>query len=215
MKSNQPYIERSIIVPMGDAALEGLFVKGDRAPPCVVASPLPRMGGSMDSVVCAEVAYALSQRGHATLRFNYRGVGASSGEVEQELDHLQDLLAAVEHMQQTAAVPWVCLVGYSFGALLCAHLVAQQKVAQRVVLIAPPTAMFSMDLVSIVESGVQLSVIMAENDAYSAVSQTQDEVERAGGDCQVIAGADHFFGSGLSLLSKAVVSAVSAKPAID
>ena len=64
------------------AALEGLFLPVPTLPECgggLVAAPHPLMGGSMDSPVATELAFALEQAGLASLRFNWRGVGGSAG----------------------------------------------------------------------------------------------------------------------------------------
>src|SRR3982074_2839247 len=69
------YLERSAVV--GD--LDALYHRGTREPPCAIAAPHPALGGSMTSPVVAELAWALTRAGHPTLRFDYRGVGASRG----------------------------------------------------------------------------------------------------------------------------------------
>ena len=69
------FLERSVVV--GD--LDALYHRGTRDPPCAIAAPHPALGGSMVSPVVAELAWALTRAGHPTLRFDYRGVGASRG----------------------------------------------------------------------------------------------------------------------------------------
>ena len=77
--------ERAVAIPLegGEQALEGVFVAGldDDAVGVVVAAPHPLYGGSMDSPVVNEIAYAARKAGLASLRFNWRGVGASAGAI--------------------------------------------------------------------------------------------------------------------------------------
>lgn len=73
------YLERSVVVRSGELTLDALYHRGSREPACVLASPHPALGGSMTAPVIAELAWALTRAGHATLRFDYRGVGASQG----------------------------------------------------------------------------------------------------------------------------------------
>src|SRR5438105_9939041 len=96
------YLERSVTVRVGELALDALYHRGTREPPCLLASPHPALGGSMTATVIAELAWALTRAGHPTLRFDYRGVGGSQGEsrhlagslkVGDLRDEVQDLLA--------------------------------------------------------------------------------------------------------------------------
>src|SRR5437016_4475922 len=103
----------------------------------------------MHAEVVAELAWALSQAGHSTLRFDYRGVGASQGQSPRlagepralRFDELAgeaaDLLAAAEQLIATSGGP-VCAVGYSFGAAVALACAADPRI-DRLVLIAPPT----------------------------------------------------------------------------
>ncbi|HET9754849.1 MAG TPA: hypothetical protein VFP52_17885, partial [Myxococcales bacterium] len=113
------YLERSVVV--GD--LDALYHRGERGPPCVLAAPHPAMGGSMTSPVIAELAWALTRAGHPTLRFDYRGVGASRGrsrhqagsmEIGNLEEEVEDLLAACDQLLATSRMPRACAVGYSF-----------------------------------------------------------------------------------------------------
>src|SRR3954466_7265194 len=115
------YLERSVVI--GD--LDALYHRGRRDPPCVIASPHPAMGGSMVSPVIAELAWALSRAGHATMRFNYRGVGASHGVTSHPTDTLRmltadllveernDLFAVGDQLLATTQAAAFCAIGYS------------------------------------------------------------------------------------------------------
>ena len=52
----------------------------------VVAPPHPLYGGSMDSPVVTEIAHACANTQTASLRFNWRGVGGSAGQMSGEPD---------------------------------------------------------------------------------------------------------------------------------
>lgn len=96
------YLERAVVIP-GDPPLEGLFHRGARRPAVLVAPPHPERGGGMEGPVVAELAWALTRAGHATLRFSYPGLGASGGRFGPEAAReardraLQHLAASVGH----------------------------------------------------------------------------------------------------------------------
>src|SRR2546421_10354195 len=115
------FLERSVVV--GD--LDALYHRGRRDPPCAIAAPHPALGGSMLSPVVAELAWALTRAGHPTMRFDYRGVGASrgvsphvagSGHFADLREEVADLQRICEHLLASTQMTEVCAVGYSFGA---------------------------------------------------------------------------------------------------
>lgn len=98
-----PFSERPTLVPLdgGRTVLEGLWHKGASRPAILVLPPPPAEGGSMDHVVVAELAFAAARAGFASLRFNYRGVGASQGQRAASPDELlADAVAALVVLEE-------------------------------------------------------------------------------------------------------------------
>jgi alpha/beta superfamily hydrolase len=199
------YLERSVVV----GELDALFHRGVRDPPCAIAAPHPALGGSMLSPVVAELAWALTRAGHPTLRFDYRGVGASrgvsgqragSGRIEDVGGEVADLQQICEHLLATTARAAACAIGYSFGAAVALQAAADPRIAS-LALIAPPTALF--DFAATAQLKKPLLVVCAQQDRYcdrSALKLPE------GATLEVIAHADHFFGRGLIELGKTVAS---------
>src|ERR1700704_3716687 len=136
------YLERSAVV----GGLDALYHRGTREPPCAIAAPHPALGGSMVSPVVAELAWALTRAGHPTLRFDYRGVGASRGasrhpagamRIADLQDEVADLHAICEHLIATTQMPAVCAVGYSFGAAVALEAAQDARIG-RLGVVAPP-----------------------------------------------------------------------------
>ena len=99
----------------------------------ILAHPHPLFGGTMDNKVVQTLARAFTQCGWTTVRFNFRGVGASAGVHDEGRGELQDLLAVV---QQVAPQGPIALAGFSFGAFVTSHALAalwgEREVAQAV-----------------------------------------------------------------------------------
>ena len=93
----------------------------DAAPPrlaAVVCHPHPLFGGTLQNKVVHTVARSLRAGGAATLRFNFRGVGASEGVHDGGVGETGDALAAVAAARaRWPGLPLV-LAGFSFGAVV-------------------------------------------------------------------------------------------------
>ena len=61
----------------------------------VIAHPHPLFGGTMDNKVVQTLARAFVSRGWTTVRFNFRGVGASEGVHDEGRGELEDMLNVV------------------------------------------------------------------------------------------------------------------------
>ncbi|HZR10738.1 MAG TPA: alpha/beta fold hydrolase [Myxococcales bacterium] len=199
------YLERSVVV----GELDALFHRGTRDPPCAIAAPHPALGGSMLSPVIAELAWALTRAGHPTLRFDYRGVGASrgvsgqragSGRIDDLRSEVADLRQICDHLLATTGMSAACAVGYSFGAAVALEAAEDPRIA-RLVLIAPPTGLY--DFAATAKLTKPLLVVCAQHDRYcdrGALKLPE------GATLEVIAHADHFFARGLTELGKTVAS---------
>jgi alpha/beta superfamily hydrolase len=148
----------------------------------------------MHNNVVETVTGAFAGAGWGTLRFNFRGVGQSTGAYDQGEGEQDDLAAAVSFViSQGARGPAV--VGYSFGAWVAVsawHTLKDLETAP-LVLIAPPVAAMKFDKLSH-DTEVALMICgehdeIAPPDLARELGQSLDSpVEPV-----VIAGADHFF----------------------
>jgi len=188
------------------AALEGLFIPiEDARAAAVVAAPHPLMGGSMESPVVNEIAWACQQAGVASLRFNWRGVGASSGVPTADLAVADDdYRAAIEFLAET--VPGTLVgCGYSFGALAALRAGAHTRLIRRLVLVAPPTDMLDADAVR--DFPGQIFMAAGDGDPWVDTGVLAEIAENAvKAHLEVIPGCDHFLGAGLGVLGSALSS---------
>ncbi|MFC3550796.1 alpha/beta hydrolase [Lysobacter cavernae] len=147
-------------------ALEAI-VEAAEAPPrpivAIVCHPLPTEGGTMHNKVVTMVARALRESGAATVRFNFRGVGASSGRFDEGLGEADDLraVAAWVRAQRPDAQLW--LAGFSFGAYVTLKCAAELKPGM-LISVAPPAAGRSWDFSQIVPPDGPWLVIQGEAD---------------------------------------------------
>jgi alpha/beta superfamily hydrolase len=187
------------------AALEGIYVagQGPDAAGAVIAPPHPLYGGSLESPVVAEVAYACARVGIASVRFNWRGVGASAGERSGEpADADADYAAAVDYLAETVSGPLLAS-GYSFGAAAAVRAAARTPRIRRLVLVAPPPSL--LDAEALAAFSGRALLVAGGRDELASASRLEPlvdgEVRRA---LEVIPEADHFFMDGLATLGRVV-----------
>ena len=105
----------------------------------VVCHPHPLHGGTMDNKVVTTLARSARELGVPTIRFNYRGVGASEGSYDDGRGETQDALIAVAHGRQQwpDAFPW--LAGFSFGGAVALRACTTRGVGKvdRLLTVAP------------------------------------------------------------------------------
>jgi alpha/beta superfamily hydrolase len=187
------------------AALEGIYQAGEGpdAAGAVIAPPHPLYGGSLESPVVAELAYACARAGIASVRFNWRGVGASAGELSGEpADADADYAAAVDYLAETVTGPLLAS-GYSFGAAAAVRAAARTPRIRRLVLVAPPPSLLDPRAFGTFPGRVLL--VAGGRDELAPASGLEPLVDgEARRALEVIPEADHFFMDGLSTLGRVV-----------
>lgn len=101
----------------------------------VFCHPHPLQGGSMNAPLMIAVANQLVARGHAVLRFNFRGTGSSTGSHDEGEGELNDVAAAMD-LAADRGLP-LGLTGWSFGAWTALRWLADQEETIPYVGIAP------------------------------------------------------------------------------
>ncbi len=162
--------EESVTIPSGELKLEGLIARpasGSVAPGAVVCHPHPLYGGSMYNNVVEAALEALWQRGFATLRFNFRGVGASEGEHSGGVGEGDDAKAAMRFLAVATGRrtgPCAVMAGYSFGAAVAMRAGVELKEVATIAAIALPVGM--SDFSSAAASGKKIVLVAGDRDSY-------------------------------------------------
>jgi hypothetical protein len=197
----------------GDLTLEGLLANpGANAPAAVVCHPHPLYGGSMYNNVVDAILAAMWQAGYATLRFNFRGVGASEGEHDGGPGEVDDAVAAMTYLLAQAGVrkEGAVMAGYSFGAMVAVSAGYERAEIARIVAVALPLAMADARIPEGASKPVLL--VSGDRDSYSPVAGLQALKSKIGDSArlEIVAGADHFFGGREAELARAIGAALTA-----
>ncbi len=197
----------------GDLTLEGLLANpGANAPAAVVCHPHPLYGGSMYNNVVDAILAAMWQAGYATLRFNFRGVGASEGEHDGGPGEVDDAAAAMTYLLAQPGVrkEGAVMAGYSFGAMVAVSAGYERAEIARIVAVALPLAMADARIPEGASKPVLL--VSGDRDSYSPVAGLQALKSKIGGSArlEIVAGADHFFGGREAELVRVIGVALAA-----
>lgn len=157
--------QRVTIESEGGLTLEGRFDADRGRAAAALCHPHPRYGGSMDNNVVEAARRAATGVGLSTLRFNFRGVGASSGRFDEGRGEQRDLEAAAAWLGERTTGPLVVLA-YSFGAWVAARALSAGLRPAAAALISPP-----VDLLD--HGGLELPalptlVIAGDSDQYGS-----------------------------------------------
>ena len=167
----------------------------------VICHPHPQHGGTLDNKVVQTLARAFVQMGWRSVRFNFRGVGASGGDWDEGRGEVDDALAVIAHFRRPAQ-PWL-LAGFSFGAYVASQAAAQlpdDARPARMVLVGPSTQRQVMAQVP-----ADTVVIHGETDDVVPLSATLDWARPQSLPVIVFPGVGHFFHGQLARLKSVVV----------
>ena len=174
-------------------ALEARLALPDGPPRAgaVMCHPHPLYGGDMDNPVVVRAAEVAQALGLATLRFNFRGVGASTGAHGGGADEMDDVRSALERLQALFPTGGALgLLGYSFGAWVSARIAASDP--RPLCLVAPPLGMLDWSIRP--PARPDLMVLAGTRDPYCPLPELTRWMEKQPGARQaIIEGADHFF----------------------
>jgi hypothetical protein len=195
-------IEEVIDFTSGELRLAGALARtvGERA--VIIAHPHPLYGGDMDNPVVRAIQQAYLHQGFSTLRFNFRGVGASEGRFDNGVGERADVQAALTWAAGLGMTD-IDLAGYSFGAWVNAGIGAD---CRRMVMVSPPVAFMDFGPPVAIE---RLSLIVTGGRDEIAPPAMIDRCRARWNPAaafEVIPGADHFYTGFLKTLEDKIAA---------
>ncbi len=174
--------------------------------PCgtaVIAHPHPLFGGTMTNKVVQTLARAFVQTGWRAVRFNFRGVGASAGVYDEGRGEAADML---EVIRQVAPEGPLAVAGFSFGAFVTSHVVADlaPRQPEKIVLVGTAASRFTVAPIA-PQLHDRTLVLHGEQDDTVVLSSVMDWARPQSLPVTVIPGVEHFFHGQLPLLKSLVV----------
>ncbi len=110
----------------------------------VICHPHPLHGGTMSNKVVHMLAKACNELGLPSVRFNYRGVGASEGRYDEGSGETDDAVAVLDWARSRWPDSGLWLGGFSFGGAVAIRAAVQRNV-QRLITVAPAIQRVAVD----------------------------------------------------------------------
>ncbi len=162
----------------------------------------------MHNKVVFKVAQALQILGMPALRFNFRGVGHSTGVYDEGRGEMDDVRFALEFLSRRYPGLPVILSGFSFGAYVALRVAAIDDRVRAMIGLAVPVRMFEGDYLQ--DCHKPKLVIQGTQDELAPYLLTSQWFEHVPAPKSLVAvqGADHFFQGHLDEIQAIIISFV-------
>ena len=197
-----------IDIPVAHGRLEALWWKVEKPrAAAVVCHPHPLHGGTMHNHVTYRLAQTFRDNGVSCVRFNFRGVGRSTGTHDGGVGEIDDARAALDWVAgQEPSVP-LWLGGFSFGARTALQLALRDLRVEKILAVGLAVDIFDLTFIT----GLQqpTAFVHAENDEYGSPQNIRALLTKvpAKHALFVVPGADHLCNGKLDEFSAAAKQA--------
>ncbi len=198
--------------PAGD--LEAVLEAPEHLAPrmaALVCHPHPLFGGTMHNKVVYRIARGLRHAGLVVLRFNFRGVGRSSGEHAFLEGEIEDGRAALAFLRARYPQLPFALAGFSFGARVVTRLGCEAAAARFLLIAGFPTSHGPADYLD--RCAVPKIFVQSTNDQFGPRADLEALYARITPPKRLIwvEARDHFFASALDELEEEVAVAAESE----
>lgn len=159
----------------------------------VLCHPHPVYGGTMDNRVVFRAGKAVMEAGYAALRFNFRGVGASTGSFDEGIGEKDDVASVLDWLEQKYPGMPLALIGFSFGAWVGLQVGCAHPRIQALAGLGLPLNFYDFDF--LIENLKPALFVAGTQDEFCPRGRMQRLARRLppASKVQLIEGADHFF----------------------
>lgn len=183
--------EEKIYIENGSRILEGLISKSSADKCVVICHPHSLMGGSMYNNVVEAIQEAFASQNYSTLRFNFRGVGESSGRYDEGEGESRDILAVCDFLKKQGCQQ-LYFAGYSFGAWVGSKIIGGAgNPFLYSTFVSPPLNYFEFEWDGL-KNAVNL-LVLGDKDPFCEKNVLILKAKEINSPLEIIPGADHFY----------------------
>lgn len=172
----------------------------------VVCHPHPLHGGTLHTKAVYRAAQALNEAGLVALRFNFRGVGASTGSYDEGYGEKDDVRAALDWLEgEYPGLPKV-VGGFSFGSMVALGFAVDDRRPVALLGMGLPVEMYDFSFLA--DDGRPLLVVQGENDEFGPADRISEALAGLGEQIRLVTvpGSNHFFDDRFDELKEAIRS---------
>ncbi len=195
-------------IPAPHGHLESILrePRGEPRGAAVMCHPHPLHGGTMHTKAVYRAAQALNEAGLVALRFNFRGVGRSTGSYDEGIGEREDVAAAVDWLE--ARYPRLPIVagGFSFGSMVALSWGAEDPRVVALMGLGLPVDMERYEFDYLARVAKPVLVVQGERDPFGPAARVAEVLAGMGDHVTLVRvpGADHFFDGRLDELRAAI-----------
>jgi uncharacterized protein len=200
------YPKGNLFIPASHGKLEAILKEPAGEPKGVglVCHPHPLGGGTMHNKVVFRAAAGLIDAGLTTLRFNFRGVGASTGDHEDVPGGREDVGFALDYLANEYPDQQMTLAGFSFGSRTGTEVGMNDDRVVRMISIGTPVDKYG-DYEFLTAVRKPMLFVHGDKDEFGALENVRNLVEQIpGAELVVFENCGHFFDEHLNELREAV-----------
>jgi alpha/beta superfamily hydrolase len=200
------YPKGNLFIPASHGQLEAILKEpaGARQGVALVCHPHPLGGGTMQNKVVFRAASGLVDAGLVTLRFNFRGVGASTGQHGEIKGGTEDVRDAVDYLAKEYPGDQITLAGFSFGSRTGMEVGINDNRVVRLISIGTPVDKYGdYEFLTAVQKPILF--VHGDKDEFGAVENVRrlaDQIPTA--ELVVFENCGHFFDEHLNELREVV-----------
>lgn len=207
------YPKGNLYIPASHGQLEAILKEpaGTLRGVGIVCHPHPLGGGTMHNKVVFRAAAGLMDAGLTTLRFNFRGVGGSTGEHNEIEGGIEDVRDAIDFMAGEYPDQDITLAGFSFGSRTGMAVGIDDDRVKRLISIGTPVEKYT-DYDFLTAVGKPILFVHGDQDEFCSVESLRSLTTRIPhAEVIIFENCGHFFDEHLNELREAVRDWVLAK----
>lgn len=205
------YPQGNLFIPTAHGRLEAILKEPEKqsSPPkaaALVLHPDPQHGATMHNKVVFRAARALNECGIVTLRFNYRGVGLSTGTFGEGKGEMEDARICLDYLADKYSDLLITLAGFSFGARFGLEVGLNDARVVRLIGIGVPVDKYDFNFLKSCRKPILF--VQGENDEFGRTEKLIELAStlppEANAQVKIIRSTGHFFDGKIEELMEAI-----------